>query len=238
VLVCQFQHRGAEGILYLIVDYQHITHPRSRTIKIKVEPPGKVIVVTPPRFSSSRVDEFIRKSEPWIKRQLEKIKQARPFGETLTTVMVFGKQYKKNAILQNDQKIGVVVSDGELNINPVQLTEASISNELKRFLKSTAEKYIVTRTRQLAEKMGATFGTITLRQQKTRWGSCSSQGNLNFNWRLVHCPPAVIDYVIIHELAHRTQMNHSQKFWQIVERFDPEYRIHTGWLKRHGMTLG
>ena len=237
MLVCQFQHRGAEGILYLIVDYQHITHPRSRTIKIKVEHPGKVVVVTPPKFPTSKVEEFIRRSEPWIKRQLEKLKQARPFGETATTAMIFGKEYQKKPILQNNQKIGVAISGKELIINPVQLTEVSVSNELKRFLRSTAEKYIVPRTKQLATKMGVTFGTITLRQQKTRWGSCSSRGNLNFNWKLVHCPPEVIDYVIIHELAHRTQMNHSQKFWRLVEQYDPEYRIHTGWLKRHGMSL-
>ena len=86
--------------------------------------------------------------------------------------------------------------------------------------------------------MDINFNSITLREQKTRWGSCSSKGNLNFNWRLVHYRPEIIDYVIIHELAHRTHMNHSAKFWQLVEKYDPEYRKHRGFLKRHGMAVG
>jgi predicted metal-dependent hydrolase len=219
------------------MEYTHITHPRSRTIKIRVEPPGKIVVVTPKRFPADKVRSFVQKSEPWIKQQLAKIQAATQFGETANTVAIFGKQYTKQAQLVIKEPIGITIKGDGLFINPIQLTEVSISNEIKRFLKSTAEKYIVPRTKQLAAKMGVNYGNITLRQQKTRWGSCSSTGNLNFNWRLVHCPPEVIDYVIIHELAHRTHMNHSQKFWQLVARFDPEYRIHTGWLKRHGMNL-
>ena len=130
-------------------------------------------------------------------------------------------------------------SDHTLVIN---LHQSSPSNQatknkktavlLQRFLVGVATKYVVTRTQQLAKVMGIKYGRISIREQRSRWGSCSSRGNLNFNWRLVHFPTEIIDYVIIHELAHRLEMNHSAKFWQIVAKYDPAHRIHRGHLKR------
>ena len=72
--------------------------------------------------------------------------------------------------------------------------------------------------------MGVDYGRITIREQKTRWGSCSSKGNLNFNWKLVLLAPELLDYVVVHELAHRREMNHSKNFWKIVEAELPDYR--------------
>ena len=86
-----------------------------------------------------------------------------------------------------------------------------------------------------AARMNVTYGRITIRDQKTRWGSCSSRGNLNFNWRLLLMPEAVMDYVIVHELAHRREMNHSAAFWQIVETYLPDYRERRQWLKENGI---
>lgn len=88
-----------------------------------------------------------------------------------------------------------------------------------------------------AQQLQVPYGTITIREQKTRWGSCSSQGNLNFNWRLILAPEPVLDYVVVHELAHRKEMNHSTRFWGIVEEMMPEYRQHRGWLKQYGDCL-
>lgn len=79
--------------------------------------------------------------------------------------------------------------------------------------------------------MGVHYGRITLREQKTRWGSCSSKGNLNFNWKLVLMPSEVLDYVVVHELAHLKEMNHSPKFWAIVEQIIPDYRMQREKLK-------
>ena len=80
------------------------------------------------------------------------------------------------------------------------------------------------RVEYFAEMMNVTYGRITIREQKTRWGSCSSKGNLNFNWKLVLMPEEVLDYVVVHELAHRKEMNHSERFWNHVEKVLPDYQ--------------
>ena len=82
--------------------------------------------------------------------------------------------------------------------------------------------------------MGVSDGSITVREQKTRWGSCSAKGNLNFNWKLVLMPEEILDYVVVHELAHRLQMNHSTEFWDEVEKILPDYRKRRQWLKENG----
>lgn len=88
-----------------------------------------------------------------------------------------------------------------------------------------------------APVVGVTYGRITIRNQKTRWGSCSSKGNLNFNCLLMLAPDSVQDYVVVHELCHRLEMNHSPRFWSEVERVLPDYRTAKQWLKEHGEEL-
>ena len=112
------------------------------------------------------------------------------------------------------------------NATPVQkLTSEEIENISQK---------IVDRVRFYQKKMGVTVGRVAIRNQKTRWGSCSSAGNLNFNWRLVLMPPEILDYVVVHELAHRKEMNHSQRFWAEVERILPDYKARRKWLKEFG----
>ena len=94
-----------------------------------------------------------------------------------------------------------------------------------------AKQILPARIQYYAKIMGVTYGKVTLREQKTRWGSCSSKGNLNFNWKLALMPDEILDYVVVHELAHRMEMNHSDKFWKIVENVLPDYRERRKWLK-------
>ena len=94
--------------------------------------------------------------------------------------------------------------------------------------------YIPKRVKYFAEQIGVDYGRITIRNQKTRWGSCSSRGNLNFNCLLMLTPPEVIDYVVVHELCHRKEMNHSKAFWNEVARILPDYMNQKNWLKNEG----
>lgn len=106
----------------------------------------------------------------------------------------------------------------------------------KRY-REAAKEYISKRVDYYIPLTGGSYERITIRDQKTRWGSCSSQGTLSFNWRLMLAPPAVLDYVVVHELCHLTYMNHSREFWQAVERVMPDYKEYRRWLKEHGDEL-
>ena len=110
-----------------------------------------------------------------------------------------------------------------------QLTDAEI-----RELADQALDYIPGRVEYFSAMVGVQYGRITIRNQKTRWGSCSGKGNLNFNCLLMLTPPEVIDYVVVHELCHRKEMNHSKAFWDEVERILPDYRQSVAWLKNEG----
>lgn len=104
-------------------------------------------------------------------------------------------------------------------------------------LTSTAKMYFPEKVAYYSKIMNVNYGRITIRHQKTRWGSCSKKGNLNFNCLLMLAPEYVRDYVVVHELAHRKEMNHSQNFWSIVEEVIPSYRTSKKWLKENGVEL-
>ena len=102
---------------------------------------------------------------------------------------------------------------------------------------SLAKEDLTGRAAYFAPRIGVSYGRISIRHQKTKWGSCSSKGNLNFNCLLMLAPEEVRDYVVVHELCHRKQMNHSEAFWTEVERALPDYRDARKWLKTHGREL-
>ena len=104
-------------------------------------------------------------------------------------------------------------------------------------LRERAKSVLAQRTAYFARQIGVTYGRITVRDQKTRWGSCSQTGNLNFNFRLILAPLEVLDYVVVHELCHRRQMNHSAQFWQEVAQVLPDYRKRKAWLTENGWRL-
>lgn len=109
-----------------------------------------------------------------------------------------------------------------------------LTDEQIRELANKAVDYIPKRVAYFAELVGVDYGRITIRNQKTRWGSCSAKGNLNFNCLLMLAPPRVIDYVVVHELCHRKEMNHSKFFWAEVEKILPDYKDSRKWLKNEG----
>ena len=112
-----------------------------------------------------------------------------------------------------------------------------LTNEEIQELADRALEYIPKRVEYFSRRMGVNYGRITIRNQKTRWGSCSEKGNLNFNCLLMLTPSEVIDYVVVHELCHRKQMNHSKDFWNEVEKVIPNYRESVQWLKNNGSSI-
>ena len=181
------------------MEYIHKVHPRSRTIKIRVDEKGSVIVTTPPRTPNFAVQKFLHESEPWIMKHVELAKKNQ--HEKKEKVMYLGKQYYRIVSLTKHVGKTIEIVGNEMIVYPVTSSDASIARAIERWQKSQAEQYLIKKVHDLSKKMGLSFESISLRDQKSRWGSCSSAKRLQFNWRLIQAPPEVIEYVIIHELA-------------------------------------
>lgn len=123
--------------------------------------------------------------------------------------------------------------------NIITLTQAETRRlqTMEKRYKNAARAKFEARTAYFHSITGGHYTSITIRDQKTRWGSCSSTGTLSFNYRLMFAPPRVLDYVVVHELCHLTHMNHSRDFWNLVASVMPDYKIYRSWLKEHGREL-
>ena len=124
-----------------------------------------------------------------------------------------------------------IAARSEENMSPAQRQALR-----KRYI-TAAHTYFPQRCAYYAGLLGVTYGKIRIAEQKTRWGSCSTSGTLSFNWKLMLAPPRVLDYVVVHELCHLIEMNHSKRFWSLVESVMPEYKEYRKWLKENGDTL-
>lgn len=159
--------------------------------------------------------QWIRSRRKTIAIQIDREGQVivrTPYGITKRQVEEFLDE-KKDWILQTRQRV-----------EKRKTEQIPISEEVRREGIERAKRIFPERTAYFAKRMGVDYGRITIREQKTRWGSCSSKGNLNFNWKLVLLDPELLDYVVVHELAHRREMNHSAAFWKVVEAELPDYR--------------
>lgn len=159
--------------------------------------------------------QWIRSRRKTIAIQIDREGQVivrTPYGITKRQVEEFLDE-KKDWILQTRQRV-----------EKRKTEQILISEEVRREGIERAKRIFPERTAYFAKRMGVDYGRITIQEQKTRWGSCSSKGNLNFNWKLVLLAPELLDYVVVHELAHRREMNHSKNFWKIVEAELPDYR--------------
>lgn len=225
-----------QGIAYLL-------QPSSRTrrITIRLDSKGQVVVTAPPRIPKYRIAEFVESARDWIEKQ-RMTQTTRPILISSTKVLYFGTEYaiKVSQRLDGTVKLGkTVVIVAPLRppdqMNPSEL-RAVVHSLLSSWLKNRATEYIAKRVYELSEQMSLPFSGLAFKQQRTRWGSCSSKKHLNFNWKLIHAPKDVIDYVIIHELAHTRQMNHGRGFWELVAKYDPDHTHHRRWLHRYGST--
>ena len=181
---------------------------RRKTISLEVKDDGQVVVHAPERMPDDLIRQFVYEKRDWIAK---------------TRIKIADRQKTEELEKTQERK-----SDGEA---------AYLTPEELQQLYREAARVIPGRVAYYAPKVGVTYGRITIRCQKSRWGSCSAKGNLNFNCLLMLAPMNVIDSVVVHELCHRKEMNHSKRFWQEVRRVYPDYDAAHGWLKEHGESL-
>ncbi len=222
--------------------------PRAKRLKLQIESEKPELVLVIPRYAlSMQIDNFIRKQTPWIEKNWEKaLKKAakRPkrkyqdgdtyfyFGETLTLKLIPSVRWRPSIkVVGNNLEVtlhkATTVSDGK----------KAIKKKVQEFYKKKAEEVIHDRLQFYNEHYGLRYNRVSFRNQKTRWGSCSSAKNLNFNWRLIMAPIEIIDYVVVHELCHLKYMNHSAAFWKLVSERMPNYKEMRKWLKENNYLL-
>lgn len=210
-----------------------------RTLTLRIEDSNTVVIKAPKRMNDKQVQSLLLDNTSLLERKLEKKLNQESLPSVFNcadgAVVQFYDRSLYISVIQDDERRENVSLKGDTLV--VRVNDASseaIENKVEEWFRKSGKQVIEGRALYFAEMMGVTFGRITLRDQKTRWGSCSKEGNLNFNWRLLLMPPEYLDYVVVHELAHRKHMDHSREFWSEVERIYPRYRKLRKWLKDNG----
>jgi predicted metal-dependent hydrolase len=208
-----------------------IVRSHRSSIGIKINRDMSVTVSAPYLYPKFLINRLLNEKEDWI-REKQQLLAARAKPKAVDAYWYLGKTYK--LALGKNQKDLVEVTD-KLYIGTTNPKYAK--TYLESWYKQQARKVIVQRIEQYAKLSGATYRSIGITSAETRWGSCSSRKTLNFNWKLIMAPIEVIDYVVCHELAHLTELNHSRDFWETVRKMYPLYREYRTWLRRHGDQL-
>lgn len=228
-------------------EYRLIRNSRSRQVRLRLSNDGLVTVSAPLRTPKILIDQFVKQQQGWIERQQQKFKlktQVNPILDWQEKWVSFlGRLYHfeidepdiLNHIGERGQK--VIISNDTLWVRPITGDPAHLKSTLLNWLKAQAIEYFQLRVPQLSQQMNVKYERLSYRQQTSRWGSCSSKGTLSFNWRLIHFKPEVIDYVIIHELAHVMHMDHSIAFWSLVGRHDRSYKDKVRFLKQQNLLM-
>ncbi len=204
---------------------------RTKRISIRISSNKGVELVVPKKFNYERAHDFLVSKQYWIKKQLNKNFPTENLPSN--SIPIFGKHHQV-----------VLVADA---IVPVRLEEESIlvlenhkpivMMDLKFFLRSLLKEEITTYADKISQLLNVKYKKISIKDTSSRWGSCSIKGNLTFAWRLVFAPKFVMEYVVIHELCHLIEMNHSPRFWKLVSNVCPEYLMARRWLKKHSSLL-
>lgn len=136
-----------------------------------------------------------------------------------------------------EQRSRSVVTDEAFVLARWEVERTSVKNALESLYRRLAREHFESRLDHYADAMDVTYDAVHVRNQRTRWGSCSTSGTISLNWRLLLAPPRIADYVVVHELAHVIEPNHSERFWRVVGAHDPDYAVHREWLADNGVTL-
>jgi predicted metal-dependent hydrolase len=204
--------------------------PRARRVRVSVDGTGEVEVVLPKRAPERAAAQAVRELGPWIERRRRTLARAaaeiaRPEG----TVPYLGRDLR---LVPQPGRERVHRRGDELLVPKRDAAAA-----LERWYRRQARVEIAPRLDAATARAGTSYAGLTIRGQKTRWASCSTTGHMSFNWRLLLAPEAVLDYVVEHEVCHLERMDHSPRFWALLESRVPDWREHARWLRRYGPTL-
>ena len=225
-------------IFFLIMPIQidKFTRSKRKTIALIIERDGTLTIRAPMRTSRATIDAFIQQKEDWILRTREKLKMIVPDpirqyvdGEIFP---VLGSSFSLKLV--GPQRPALKFDNGFTLSQNVQHKSAQY---FLKWYKQQAYNVISKRVMEYAQRHQFSPKQVKISSARTRWGSCSPDGTLNFTWRLVMAPLEVIDYVVIHELAHLRVKNHSSKFWDVVKAIDPQYKEKRKWLRENGGKL-
>ena len=209
-----------------------VHHPRARRYLLRLRPDGIARVTIPRRGSLSAARDFAARNIDWLEQQFQRLAQQpkTPTRWEVGTEIYFRGEPVRIEAQDNQIRFGaeqIKISDPAADLKPA----------IQKHLRQLAQQELPARLTELARLHGIEVSRISVRNQRTRWGSCSQRGTISLNWRLIQTPAFVQDYICLHELAHRRQMNHSAKFWQEVERLSPDYPAAERWLKQHAKLL-
>ena len=217
-----------------------IARKRVKNLNIRITRDGQVHVTAPLRMSDADIESILDRKRGWIEKHrgqmLEKARLRPQNFESGETLRVLGKPFRLR--VEEGGTPGVAISVGEvvLTMRPGssrEQREAAIIEFYRAILTPIAEEYLAL----WQDRTGLRCREWHTKKMKTRWGSCSSKGNLNFNYQLYYMPEELMDYVVIHELAHRRYMNHSEQFWAEVEKYCPDYRSRRNSLRLYRLEV-
>lgn len=207
---------------------------KRKTLGLVVERDKSIVVLAPTGTSREILDNFIERKKFWL---YEKVNYSPKFGERKEetpfasgkSIPYLGKNYKLDVA---DKEFDGIMFNGKFLISRPH--QADGKTLLEQWYKQKAKEKIAPIAEQYAQILGVSYNSILISDLKYRWGSCTLKGNLNFNWRLIKTPQYVIKYIVIHELAHLLELNHSERFWNIVKIQMPNYLEAKEWLKENG----
>ena len=218
-----------------IVPFEVRRSTRARRARIVVHPWDSVEVVLPTRAAASEAERLMRNHSAWVLARIAERPAVPPPLRDGAEVPWRGDR----VILRVRRGRGAArLVDGELTIaasDPDDL--AVVQRALERAARAEARRLLELEVAETAAELAVRPSALAVRDPRTRWGSCTTQGRLSFSWRLVLAPPAVLRYVAVHEVCHLVEPNHQPPFWALVDQLMPDYREHRLWLRRHGSTL-
>lgn len=208
-------------------------------IRLRIASGGKIVVTAPWYVPEFAIRAFVASKSEWIENHLStRVPKKKGIPEKIT---LFGKEtfnLKITEVHQKTPRIQKVENCLQIGISPlIKNKEKAVLDAIQIFYKQEAEQYFTEKLPYFAQELGVKYKKFTVKNQSSRWGSCSVDGNINLNSQLMLAPKDVIDYVIVHELCHLKEMNHSPAFWHHVASICPNYKILRDWLKRNGGDL-